>query len=228
MYDLFSYGHMLSDSIRREAYADALRKLVNPDSVVLDLGTGPGFFAVLACKLGARKVFAIESDNVIEIARKIAAANGCADKVQFIHDSSFRVSLPERADLIVSDLRGLLPWFRKHLPAIIDVRKRLLAPQGRLIPARDTVWAALVESEELYSQYVNPWCSKPGGIDLSVARHFVVNHWRKGQKISPSQFLGQPQLWATLDYAAIDSANVSSLLSWTIDKPGTAHGISLW
>lgn len=228
MYDLFSYGRMLSDSIRLEAYAGALRKVVKRDSLVLELGTGPGFFAVLACKLGARKVFAVEPDNVIEIARKIATANGCADKIQFIHDSSFRVSLPERADVIISDLRGLLPWFQKHLPAIIDARKRLLAPLGRLIPATDTVWAALVESEELYSQYVNPWSSKPDGIDLSVARQFAVNQCRKGQKISHSQFLSQPQMWATLDYASIECTNVSSLISWNIDRPGTAHGLAVW
>jgi protein arginine N-methyltransferase 1 len=138
------------------------------------------------------------------------------------------MSLPEPADIIISDLRGLLPWFQKHVPAIIDARTRLLAPHGRLIPASDTVWAALIESDELYSQYVNPWCSKLEGVDLSAARQFAINLWGKGQKISSSQFLGQPQMWATLDYASIDCSNVSSLISWTIDKPGTAHGISLW
>jgi len=228
MYNIFGYGQMVSDSLRVNAYAKALRKFINPDSVVLDIGTGFGFFAILACQLGARKVIAIEPDNVIEIARHVAARNHCADKIQFIQDVSFRVTLTDRADIIVSDLRGLLPWFQKHVPAIMDARTRLLAPQGRLIPARDTVWAALIESDELYSQYVTPWCSKPEGVDLSVARQFAVNQWRKGQKILPSQFLGQPQMCATLDYASIDGANVSSLILWTIDKPGTAHGISLW
>jgi len=228
MYSLFGYGQMVSDSLRVEAYAEALRKFINPDSVVLDIGTGFGFFAVLACQLGARKVIAIEPDNVIEIARQVAARNHCGDKIQFIQDVSFRVTLAERADIIISDLRGLLPWFQKHVPAIMDARKRLLAAQGRLIPASDLVWAALVESDELYSQYVNPWCSKPEGVDLSVARQFAVNQWTKGQKISPSQFLGQPQMWAKLDYSSIDGVNVSATISWTIGRRGTAHGILLW
>lgn len=228
MYSIFGYGQMVSDSVRVDAYAKALRKFVNPESVVLDIGTGFGFFAVLACRLGARKVIAIEPDNVIEIARQVAVHNDCADKIQFIQDVSFRLSLAERADIIISDLRGLLPWFQKHLPAIMDARMKLLAPQGRLIPAKDTVWAALIESEELYSQYVNPWCSKPEAVDLSSARQFAVNQWRKGQKISPSQFVGEPQKWATLDYASIECANVSSLISWKIDKPGTAHGVTVW
>jgi len=228
MYSIFGYGQMVSDSLRVDAYAKALRKFVNPDSVVLDIGTGFGFFAVLACRLGARKVIAIEPDNVIEIARHVAAKNDCADKIQFIRDLSFSVSLSERADIIISDLRGSLPWFQKHVPAIIDARTKLLAPHGRLIPAKDTVWAALIESDELYSQYVNPWCSRPQGVDLSDARQFAVNQWRKGQRISPSQLVGEPHMVATLEYASIECANVSALISWKIDKPGTAHGLAVW
>jgi type I protein arginine methyltransferase len=228
MYNILSYGSMVSDSVRMNAYADALRKVVTPDSVVLDIGTGFGFFAVLACQLGARRVIAIEPDNVIEIARKVAAANQCADKIQFIHDFSLNVSLDEPADVIISDLRGVLPWFQKHLPAILDARKRLLAPGGKLIPARDMVWAALVESAELYSPYLNPWCSKPQGIDLGAARQFAVNLWKKGRGVLGSQLLGEPRLWASLDYVSVEDLNVSSRVAWTMGKAGTAHGILIW
>jgi len=228
MYDIFSYGSMVSDSIRTNAYADALRRVVTRDSVVLDLGTGSGFFAVLACQLGARRVIAIEPDNVIEIARKVAAENQCAEKIQFIRDLSFNVSLAEPADVIISDLRGLLPWHEKHLPAIIDARKRLLAPGGALIPSRDAVWAAVVESAELYAPYLDPWCTKPRGVDLAAARPFAVNHWTKGRTVAPSHFLGEPRLCATLDYASVEDLNVASTITWAIGKSGTAHGILVW
>jgi type I protein arginine methyltransferase len=228
MYNILNYGNMVSDSVRMNAYADALRKVVTPNSVVLDIGTGFGFFAVLACQLGARRVIAIEPDDVIEIARKVAAANQCADKIEFIRDVSFNVSLAEPADVIISDLRGLLPWFQKHLPAIIDARKRLLAPGGTLIPSRDMVWAALVESAELYSPYQDPWCSMPLGVDLAAARQFAVNLWKKGRSVSGSQLLGEPQLWASVDYASIEDVNSSSTVAWTMKKSGTGHGILIW
>jgi protein arginine N-methyltransferase 1 len=178
--------------------------------------------------LGARKVIAVEPDNVIEIARQVAAANHCADKIQFIHGSSFGLTLSEPADIIISDLRGILPWFEKHLPAILDARKRLLSQRGRLIPSRDLVWAALVESPELYSPYLKPWGSKPLGVDLAAAQRFVVNRWGRGSSVLPSQFLGQPQLWATLDYATIEDLNVSATICWTVGTSGTAHGLLLW
>jgi protein arginine N-methyltransferase 1 len=187
-----------------------------------------GFFAVLACQMGARSVIAIEPDNVIEIARRVATANQCADKIRFIHDFSLQAELAERVDIIISDLRGVLPWFERHLPALIDARKRLLAPEGTLIPARDMVWAALVESPELYASFLEPWCSKPSGVDLSVARPFAVNRWIKGRSCPVSQFLGLPQRWTTLDYAVIEDVNLSSTVSWTVPRSGLAHGFLLW
>jgi type I protein arginine methyltransferase len=228
MYNILNYGSMVSDSVRMNAYADALRKVVTPNSVVLDIGTGFGFFAVLACQLGARRVIAIEPDNVIEVARKVAEANQCADKIQFIRDVSINVSLDEPADVIISDLRGLLPWFEKHLPAIIDARKRLLAPGGTLIPSRDVMWAALIESADLYLPYSDPWCSKPQGVDLAAARQFAVNLWKKGRKVLQSEILGESRLWTSLDYASVDDVNVSSTVAWTLGRAGTVHGIMIW
>lgn len=228
MYDIFSYGRMVSDSIRTDAYVTALRRAVTPNSVVLDLGCGLGVFAVLACQFGARRVIAVEPDNVIEIARKVAAANHCAEKIQFVQGFSFDLKASEAADVIIFDLRGVLPWYETNLPAIVDARARLLAPGGTLIPARDLVWAALVQSPELYGPYLDPWCSRPYGVDLAAARSFAVNRWNKGRGRLPSEFLGAPQLWATLDYAVVEDLNVASTLTWKLTGAGTAHGILMW
>ena len=80
MYSLHFYGRMIADAPRMDAYAAALRQTVKPDSVVMDLGCGPGVFALLACKLGARRVYAVEPSNVIGLAREAAVANGTGSK----------------------------------------------------------------------------------------------------------------------------------------------------
>ena len=49
------------------------------------------------------------------MAREVAAANGYAERIQFIQDRAEDVKLPERADVIVSDLRGALPFLGVHL-----------------------------------------------------------------------------------------------------------------
>ena len=150
MYSVGLYGEMIGDTIRMRAYTQALRDAVKPGSVVLDIGTGTGIFAMLAAQFGARRVYAIEPADAIQVAREIAAASGCADRIEFIQDISTKVSLPERADVIVSDLRGVLPLYERHIPSIVDARERFLAPEGRLIPLRDDLGAAVVESPARY------------------------------------------------------------------------------
>ncbi len=118
---------------------------------------------MLACQLGASRVYAIEPNEIIQVAREVAAANGCADKIDFIEEFSDRVTLPLRADVILSDLRGVVPLFQRHIPAIVDARRRFLAPGGALIPRTDTMWAAIVKAPEQYSELVDPWDNNPLG-----------------------------------------------------------------
>jgi len=60
---------MITDKARMDGFEAALRQAVKPGSVVLDIGTGTGIFSLLACRFGARKVYAIEPDNAIQLAR---------------------------------------------------------------------------------------------------------------------------------------------------------------
>jgi type I protein arginine methyltransferase len=226
MYSLHFYGQMLADASRMDAYASALRQAIRPDSVVMDLGCGPGVFALLACKLGARRVYAVEPNNVIGLAREAAAANGFADRIEFFDKLSTEIALPEPATIIVSDLRGVLPFFQQHIPAIIDARKRLLARDGVLIPRRDVLWAAVVEAPEQYAELIDPWQNQ-FELDLSAATRFITNTWRKSE-IKPEQFLAEPVCWSTINYCEVDSPDVRAEISWHAARNGTAHGFAVW
>ncbi|HEU4769346.1 MAG TPA: 50S ribosomal protein L11 methyltransferase, partial [Pyrinomonadaceae bacterium] len=108
MYSVSGYGKMIADEARMGAYIRAMRQAIKPGAVVVDLGCGPGVFALLAVEMGARRVFAIEPDSVIQVGRDAAREHGLGNRIEFIQDLSTKVSLPERADVIVSDLRGVL------------------------------------------------------------------------------------------------------------------------
>jgi protein arginine N-methyltransferase 1 len=218
---------MIADSVRMDAFVKALRQAIKPSSVVIDIGTGTGIFALLACQFGARRVYAIEPDDSIQVGREIAAANGYAERIEFVQELSTRVTLPERADVIISDLGGRLPWFQHHIPSIADARKRFLAPGGVLIPQRDTLWVAVVEAPDLYKLWTAPWDDNRYGLDMEAARRIVTNTWRKG-KVTPEQLLVEPQCWATLDYAIVENPDISAEVTWTVARAGTAHGLSVW
>jgi SAM-dependent methyltransferase len=227
MYSLGMYGEMVGDAVRMRAYTRALRDAVKPHSVVLDIGTGTGIFAILAAQFGARRVYAIEPAEAIRVARDIAAASGCADRIEFIQQMSTRVSLPERADVIISDLHGALPLYRYHLPSIIDARERLLAPGGTLIPLREHLRAAVVESPVAYERATRPWGDNAQGLDMEPARRLLI-HQMSRARVEPEGILLPAQTWAALDYTRITDADVSGKASWIAEKSGTAHGVLVW
>ncbi len=166
---------------------------------------------MLACKLGARRVFAVEPDNVIQLAREAAVANGFDNRIEFFQNLSTEITLPEQADVIISDLRGVLPWYQQHIPSIVDARTRFLAPGGILIPHRDVLWAAVIDAPDRYQEIVEPWQSN--GLDLSAARRVVTNTWRK-TCIKPEELPVQPSRWTTLDYYEIQSPNIRAEIKW--------------
>jgi protein arginine N-methyltransferase 1 len=156
--------------------------------------------------------------------------NGFADRIEFIQDVSTHVTLPERADVIVSDLRGILPLYGGHIPTIVDARQRHLAPGGILIPKRDTVRVALVEAQGVYNELTAPW-DYPYGLASEEAKQIALNSWieENTDTFRKSNLLMEPRIWTVLDYLSIENPDVgpSNLIQKSI-RDGTAHGLLLW
>lgn len=227
MYSLEDYGAMIADVTRTDAYREALRRAIRPGAVVVDIGCGSGIFSFLACHAGAGRVYAIEASETIALAQEIAAANGFADRIKFIPGESARVALPEPADVVVSDLRGVMPQLGRSLATVIDARKRFLGPGGVLIPQRDTVWGALMAASKPYEDLVLPWSSARYGIDFDVARRVALNSIHSVIP-KPDQLAGLPQRWCVLDYAAIENPSTSSTITFEVERPFTAFGCCFW
>ena len=226
MYHLLDFGMMLAHTERIEAYTRALERSVGPDSVVLDIGTGTGIFALIACRSGARKVYAVDTNDAILVGRAVAEANGYGDRIEFIQDLSTNVTLPERADVVVSDIGGALPLFQNHLPSIIDARERLLEAGGRLIPQADNLVAALYECPEDY-RYLTVWETHDYGFDMGAARELASNSWWR-EKAKTGRALTETERWATLDYGTLRDVNLHGELTTSVQQSGTAHAILLW
>jgi protein arginine N-methyltransferase 1 len=194
---------------------------------VLDLGCGPGIFALHACRLGARKVYAIEPSESIQIARDLAEANGLSERIEFVQQISTEATLPERADIIVADVRGILPLFGASLPSMIDARERFLAPGGVLIPQVDRLYGVLIEAPGAYSRSVLPWEAALSGFELSTLRNMAANTIYK-IRTSPAEYLAAPHEIAAIDYRSTTSSACSAQVDWTVTRNGIAHGIAIW
>jgi protein arginine N-methyltransferase 1 len=226
-YDLDGYGQMILDRARVDAYAKALRRAVRPGSAVADIGAGTGIWSLLAAKFGARKVYAIEPNDAIDIARKVVADNRLTERIELIKDVSGNVELPERVDVIVSDLRGILPLYDDHLQAVMDARRRFLAPHGVLIPQRDAIWTALIEDPDLYARVAGPPPDRCYGLDVRAAFPRGNSRWIR-TRVQPEVLLGVPVAWNTLDYRVVDTTDVRGKMIHAVNRPGTCHGFVAW
>lgn len=130
--------------------ADAIE--VGDDDVVIDVGCGSGILAIIAAKLGARRVYGVDAaEETVAIASANASAQGVADRTTFFQGDVFD-PVPEdvQADLIIGDISGIPDtiaeesgWFPgglaggprgSELPIrMLEEAKELLRRGGRLL-----------------------------------------------------------------------------------------------
>ncbi len=227
MYGVEDYDYMFTDQVRTRAYLAAIAQQVHAGDVVVEIGTGLGYFAVAACRAGAGRVYAIETNPAIALGEEVADANGCADRITFVRGDSTRVTLPERGDILLSDLRGVLPMHEAHIASVADARARHVRPGARLIPAGDTLWAAPAEADgEFGRRHIDPGAA-PHGIDRRVIEARLRETWHR-VRICPEALLAAPAQWAAIDYATVTSPDVTGHAAWTIERAGILKGLCVW
>jgi release factor glutamine methyltransferase len=105
--DLILGEHTFAPTTISTLVADAMD--VKEGDVVIDVGTGTGVLAIIAAKLGASRVLAIDkSPEVEEVGRANAEAHGVADRIEF-HQGDLFDPLDEEvaADVIIGDVSGV-------------------------------------------------------------------------------------------------------------------------
>jgi SAM-dependent methyltransferase len=127
---------MLRDQRRTKSFLEAVRNVVSPGDVVIDIGTGTGILAAAAAQAGARHVYAVEiGGRVARVAERLFEANGLTDRITIVRGFSTNVTLPERGDVLVSELIGDEPFSEGILRVTRDSLWRLLKPGARLLPS---------------------------------------------------------------------------------------------
>ena len=229
-YSIDAYGKMIRDERRMDAFSKALQRAIQPGSVVLDIGAATGIFSFLACQYGAARVYAVEPDRSIDVARACAKGIPGAERITWIEGLSTNINLPERVDVVIGDLHGVLPFYKGNLDSLSDARKRHLKPGGRMLPSRDVLHAVPAQADEEFLHLQEPWIQNRYGLDFSPALPYVANTWWRARKASalPEHLLAEPKCWGELPYATLDITGLDNTLSWEIERPGTLHGLYVW
>jgi precorrin-6B methylase 2 len=136
---------MLDDRARTDGFCDALRAIVGPTDVVVDIGTGTGILATCAAQAGARRVYAVESSGIADVAARMFESNGVSERVTLVRRRSTRATLPELGSVLVTETIGNDPLDEQILEIIADAKHRLLAPDARIVPAALQIYAIAVD-----------------------------------------------------------------------------------
>ena len=247
---------MLKDAPRVEAYKRALEACKGriENGVVVDVGSGTGFLAILAATLGAKVVVAIEASEMAGVITSVARENGVEDRVLVFagnaddYGITMHLELEPKprlvrgpaqtkdVDVVVSEWMGFHLLHESMLDTVISLRKRLLKPDGLMLPSSAKVWSALVDAQEYIDQEVT-WCHNVGGVSMScldpLFRSTIPNplvhqfDWKNVSFNTPLQL-------AELDLTTIEIEDlevISEEVTYRVHQPsqsGLAHGVLIW
>ncbi len=152
---------------------------------------------MLACRAGARRVYAIEESGIAGLARQIARVNGFEDRITSVRGNSRLVTLPERADVVVCDQIGGFGLEAGIFELAKDVRQRFLRPGGTMVPSAVELVVAPVEHPGLYGR-LRFWKGRPADFDWTPAVEVAANTGYPA-RLRPEHLLSAPVSAATLD-----------------------------
>ncbi|TYZ68528.1 hypothetical protein PybrP1_006434 [[Pythium] brassicae (nom. inval.)] len=161
---------MLRDRDRNACYERAIQRAIARFSarhgrapIVLDIGAGTGLLSLFAARHGAEHVYACEMfEPMAEIAQHVTAANHPGKITVYALRSTDLVvaaeaqcdaseaHLPRRADMLVSELFDSILLGEAVIPVVRHALAHLLVPDAVVLPERATVFAQVVQNEQIY------------------------------------------------------------------------------
>jgi precorrin-6B methylase 2 len=227
---------MLDDRTRTNGFCHALRSTVLPEDVVVDIGTGTGVLATCAALAGARKVFAVESSGIAEVAARVFEANGVTDRVSLLRDRSTRVTLPERATVLVTETIGNDPLDEQMLEIVADAKRRLLVPNARIIPSAIEIYGVAVDiprtvlERHVFTKRKVESYRAAYGIDFAPLEQHRLSRSEPimlDSRDVATWPLGEPVLLAAIDMTAPFEPVVASRVTTRISRDSQYLGIML-
>lgn len=144
---------MLSCEIRMQAYRKAIFEVVKPGMVVCEVGAGTGILSQWALESGAKVVYAIESNvEVFKKAKRSLSKYG--ERFIAIDGLSKDITLPEKVDVLISELIGNVADNENFSPILMDAQARFLKANGMLLPIEVTSYITPIDAPEAHQNLI--------------------------------------------------------------------------
>jgi len=216
---------MLADEVRTSSFLRAIMEVVEPGDVVVDIGSGTGVLSLFAAMAGASRVYSIEREPVIEVAREIAERSGLSERITFIAGSSFEVEIPERADVLITETIGNVGFDEGIVACVDDAKRRFLKPDAQIVPRRVDAIASLVNVPRDF-RIIEKWSKPLHTLDFSPLTRIVGNNplWTD---LSPAAIVTEPSFVFGTTFSDRSDPLEGSVRGEVL-KDARVHGIGLW
>src|SRR5579871_5337269 len=213
---------LLEDATRMDAFERAIRALVRPGDVVLDLGAGTGILAMLAARAGAARVHAVESTAIARIAKQLVAHNGLDGRVVVHQADLARMEPPEAVDLVIGDFLGRFLVDDGMLGAVAAAA-RWMKPGARFSPSRVRLVVAPVGDHIV--EAIDSLAAGYYGIDFAPAAAYALNQGYHAT-IEPAWLMAEPATFATVEPPRADSP-LDGEMAFSL-RAGELRGLAGW
>ncbi|MBN2280614.1 MAG: hypothetical protein JXQ65_08540 [Candidatus Marinimicrobia bacterium] len=224
-----NFRGLLNDTIRINAFQRAIDELIDNTQSVLEIGSALGTYSFFAARKNAKKVYAVEMDDIIYAGIAIARKNRLDEKVHFIKGKSTEITLEEKVDYII--MEDYSPFFiYEHLEeVIVDARKRFLKQDGKFIPNKILLKIVPVQSHSFHEE-INLWRRQKDtlyGIDWSYTTELAFNrpYYAELHKLVP---LTDESLIKTINLSQDSGFPFSFSLEKKVLRDGIIHGLAGW
>lgn len=222
---------MMNEQNRNQAYYVALKAVVKPDSSVFEIGTGSGLLAMMAAKLGAKTVTTCEGVPLIaETAQQIVKDNHFEKTIKVIAKKSTEINigtdLEAQADILVSEIFSSELLGEHVLPSLEDAKRRLLKPNGKVIPAAGNIMVALFTGDDIRRNLV---VEDAFGFNLQGFNKIVSNKRMIARNDLNIDLLSDSVAAFSFDFEGESSFPAQSkTLQITATKAGLCYGLVQW
>lgn len=184
----------LVDSKRTLFLQDAIIKTIKSGDIVLDIGSGTGILALIAAKAGAKKVYAIEFDNVLaKTLKQTIKENGFNNVIEVLNVDALKVAPFEcKIDVVISELidTGLIDELQvpvyNHL-----VKTKVVDNETVFLPDRYTTYVCPINTNLEYF-----------GFKIMAPKHnwpFYKENMTEWQ-IGPNYFIGEKKICSDVKF----------------------------
>jgi protein arginine N-methyltransferase 5 len=210
--DSSTYELFESDKEKYDLYERAIRAAlaIKPNAIVAVVGAGRGPLVERALACGARKIFVVEKNFAAYCFLRGKVA-GWGEKVQLFKGDMRFIELPEKVDVIVSELLGGF-GDNELSPECLLGCNRLLAPDAISVPSQYTSILVPLMSDWLWS----------------VTRNSEKRESCCVSRLLRSTLLSAPQECMTFNHPGVCEMYRQVRLEFIVSSDGFLHGFGGW